>query len=398
LCGSPRAARAVLGCMFWNPHIIIDGPKFISYVDPFTLETTKHRRNNERRKDGSEYSDGSMTTSARTTLPQTRHLGADDTRHNTMGDAGITTFPEPDSRRTSDPATDTEFEKDRFNEKEQDRRPSDVAAHSGDEDIVWRYLTFETEVPPPSSLYPSVHPTPLPSDPHPTSCDHGPAPEPPDLAKYTNPFDWPETRKNYTIWVACIITALTAYSAGSYSPGIGQMTEEWHVSNVAALVGITTFTSGKFHCISHGMLQLLKKPRLRRRAHGSCAVLRDQRPTTRLYRVRSPLRPLPALHRPHALLRRHASRALPCRRRRLDLLDNGRRRRRGHLPHRAAQHAHGALLRRRPLWHRPGSPGLWLCGTEHNMAVDLLPAGHHEQHHGRRDHHHLQRNPVFGPP
>ena len=188
-------------------------------------------------------------TSAEINLPKMSELGADDTRHS-MGDTGITTsFPESDSRRTSDPATDLEFEKDRFDEKEQDRyHRSDLPTDNGSEkEIVWQYLTFETEVPPPSSLYPSEVPTQLPNDdPHPTTCDHGPAPEPPNLAKYMNPFDWPETRKNYTIWVACIITALTAYSAGSYSPGIGQMTEEWDVSNVAALVGITTFTTGEF--------------------------------------------------------------------------------------------------------------------------------------------------------
>jgi hypothetical protein len=255
LDGSPRAARAA--------HLVnvLDSPYhhrppefcFLRHL----LYHRSHQPSQSRRaaEKGPEYPDGSMT-SAEINLPKTSELGADDSPH-AMRDTGITTFPEPDSRRTSDPATDTEFEKDRFDEKEQGRYPrSDFPTHNGsEEEIVWRYLTFETEVPPPSSLYPSVHPTQLPSDdPHPTSRDHGSAPEPPDLAKYTNPFDWPETRKNYTIWVACIITALTAYSAGSYSPGIGQMTEEWGVSNVAALVGITTFTTGEFNRCLRGVL------------------------------------------------------------------------------------------------------------------------------------------------
>lgn len=193
-----------------------------------------------------------MATTAEINLPKTSELGTESTRHN-MSDTGISVFPEPDSRRTSDPATDTDFEKDRFDEKEQSRRPSDSASHSGDKEIVWRYLTFETEVPPPSSLYPSVLPTRHPTDQHPTTSDHGDAPQPPDLAKYTNPFDWSESRKNYTIWVACIITALTAFSAGSYSPGLEQMTAEWGVSNVAGLVGITTFTTGKLFHRLHAM-------------------------------------------------------------------------------------------------------------------------------------------------
>lgn len=46
------------------------------------------------------------------------------------------------------------------------------------------------------------------------------------------------------IWISCVITSLTAYTAGSYTPGLAQMTEEWHVGDVAALVGITMFTTG----------------------------------------------------------------------------------------------------------------------------------------------------------
>ncbi|RAR07539.1 leucine rich repeat protein [Stemphylium lycopersici] len=98
-------------------------------------------------------------------------------------------------------------------------------------DIVWHYLTFDIELPHPTTIYPEQP-------------GQEPPPEPPNLVKYTNPFDWSESRKSFTVWISCVITALTAFSAGAYTPGVEQMTEEWGVSSVAALVGITTFTTG----------------------------------------------------------------------------------------------------------------------------------------------------------
>ncbi|KAF2815033.1 MFS general substrate transporter, partial [Mytilinidion resinicola] len=97
-------------------------------------------------------------------------------------------------------------------------------------DIVWHYLTFETELPSPTSTY--------------ILEGQQSPPKPPDLVKYTSPFEWSKLRKKLIIWGACAATAITAFSAGSYSPGVGQMTKEWHISDVAALVGITTFTTG----------------------------------------------------------------------------------------------------------------------------------------------------------
>ena len=97
--------------------------------------------------------------------------------------------------------------------------------------IVYRYLTFETALPSPSRLGPddgaSVSP-----------------PEAPDLRDYESPFEWSEPRKTFITWLSCICTAFTAFTAGSYSPGIRQMTELWHVSDVAATLGITAFTTG----------------------------------------------------------------------------------------------------------------------------------------------------------
>ncbi|KAF2476569.1 MFS general substrate transporter [Lindgomyces ingoldianus] len=110
-------------------------------------------------------------------------------------------------------------------EKEEDQEEPELG------EFIYHYLEFQTELPSPTTIYP-------------LSEGQGEAPPPPNLVKYTSPFEWSNTRKNVIIWVSCIITALTAFTAGAYGPGVGQMTEEWHVSNVAALVGITTFTSG----------------------------------------------------------------------------------------------------------------------------------------------------------
>ena len=40
-------------------------------------------------------------------------------------------------------------------------------------------------------------------------------------------------------WLSCAVTAATAYTAGSYSPASEQLSEYWHVSQVATYVGIT---------------------------------------------------------------------------------------------------------------------------------------------------------------
>ena len=107
------------------------------------------------------------------------------------------------------------------------------AAHVGcDEDeIRYHYLTFETELPQPTSLKSNRQDAPAP-------------PEPPKLSKYTSPFLWSKLQKDIIIWLSVIATSFTAFSAGAYSPGLEQMTRHWGVSNVALLTGITTFTTG----------------------------------------------------------------------------------------------------------------------------------------------------------
>jgi len=101
---------------------------------------------------------------------------------------------------------------------------------TANEPIVYHYLTFETELPPLTSLGPAQ--------------DGSPAPEAPDLRNCVSPFTWPESRKTFITWLSCAITVVTAYTAGSYSPASQQMSEYWHVSEVAIYVGITTFTTG----------------------------------------------------------------------------------------------------------------------------------------------------------
>lgn len=173
---------------------------------------------------------GNMATNPEIDLPHLSELGSSD-----IDGPGISTYPKEDeeSRRPSrDPTSDNEKE---YVDSEQEQEGHGPAGRTRTQDkhgeIIWQYLDFDTELPHPATI-------------HSTLPDQGPPPDPPNLAKYGDPFKWGEMRKRVTIWVACVITALTAFSAGSYSPGIGQMTMEWSVSNVAALVGITMFTTG----------------------------------------------------------------------------------------------------------------------------------------------------------
>ena len=97
--------------------------------------------------------------------------------------------------------------------------------------IVYHYLTFDTILPSSSRLGPST--------------GHLiPPPEAPSLKDYDSPFGWSKSRKITMTWLSCICTATTAFTAGAYIPGSGQMAELWHVSDVAVNLGITTFCTG----------------------------------------------------------------------------------------------------------------------------------------------------------
>ena len=105
----------------------------------------------------------------------------------------------------------------------------EVAAEPVHGPIVYCYLTFETQLPLPTCHFPSCGTT---------------APEPPDLRPYESPFTWSESRKSLLIWLSCIATVFTAYSAGCYG-AVSQQTEtEWGISQTASYLGITMFTTG----------------------------------------------------------------------------------------------------------------------------------------------------------
>lgn len=100
----------------------------------------------------------------------------------------------------------------------------------GEAPIIYRYLTFETELPPPTNLGPAQ--------------TGSPVPEPPDLKTCVSPFTWSTSRKTFITCLSCLITAASSYSAGSYGPPSQQMSDYWGVSQTAIYVGITAFTTG----------------------------------------------------------------------------------------------------------------------------------------------------------
>ncbi|KAF2454335.1 major facilitator superfamily domain-containing protein [Lineolata rhizophorae] len=99
--------------------------------------------------------------------------------------------------------------------------------------IVHRYLTFETELPTPINTRATLN-----------GDSSEPPPELPSLVKFTSPFEWSSSRKSFITWLSCIATAITAATAGAYTPAAQQMQNEWDVGTVPILVGVTTFTTG----------------------------------------------------------------------------------------------------------------------------------------------------------
>ncbi|KAI1857751.1 uncharacterized protein JN550_013087 [Neoarthrinium moseri] len=100
---------------------------------------------------------------------------------------------------------------------------------SADTPITNVYLTFDTAVP-------AVNMTS-------SSCvDQLPAR--PDLSRYGNPTKMRNARKNTMLFLSCVATCLTAYTAGAYSPPADLLAAEFGVSRTAVLTGITLFTVG----------------------------------------------------------------------------------------------------------------------------------------------------------
>ncbi|ORY57782.1 major facilitator superfamily domain-containing protein [Pseudomassariella vexata] len=90
------------------------------------------------------------------------------------------------------------------------------------------YLTFGTSLPAPNS----------------SGFSDDTLPTCPDLSPYANPHEWPSSRKKVMLFLSCVATGLTAYTAGAYSPPADLMASEFGVSRTAVLTGVTTFTGG----------------------------------------------------------------------------------------------------------------------------------------------------------
>ncbi|OAL37636.1 hypothetical protein AYO20_03143 [Fonsecaea nubica] len=81
----------------------------------------------------------------------------------------------------------------------------------------------------------------------PTECPPGeasPKVKAPRLDRYVRPSEWSPARKNIMLCIACVATIFASFAASAYSPGAEQMAEEFHVSHVAVMVGITSFNMG----------------------------------------------------------------------------------------------------------------------------------------------------------
>ncbi|KAI0869192.1 major facilitator superfamily domain-containing protein [Hypoxylon argillaceum] len=98
--------------------------------------------------------------------------------------------------------------------------------------IEYLYLTFNTPIPNPAfraDLPPS---------------DEAPVSPTPDLVGFTNPLDWPKSRKNVIVVLSCVATFLASYATGAYSPAAPFIANELHTTTLATEVGVTTFCFG----------------------------------------------------------------------------------------------------------------------------------------------------------
>ncbi|KAL8367783.1 hypothetical protein RB599_003609 [Gaeumannomyces hyphopodioides] len=111
-------------------------------------------------------------------------------------------------------------------------------AVDGSTEITHLYLTFDTPLPVP--------------DTGPRRDDQAPAVPAPDLSRFADPLHWPRGRKNVMLFLSCVATLLTAYTAGSYAPPARGMAADLYdegtgkasTSHLAVLAGITTFCFG----------------------------------------------------------------------------------------------------------------------------------------------------------
>lgn len=116
-------------------------------------------------------------------------------------------------------------------DKQDDSPSTDLSNIEENSEIDWRYLTYDTKLTHPDVMEVGTD-------------GSASSPEPPDLTPYANPLEWSNFRKSSLLLLSCIATAVSAYAAGSYAPGIPQMSTYFKVSRVAVEVGITVFTAG----------------------------------------------------------------------------------------------------------------------------------------------------------
>ncbi|KAL4916108.1 major facilitator superfamily domain-containing protein [Aspergillus aurantiobrunneus] len=71
-----------------------------------------------------------------------------------------------------------------------------------------------------------------------------PLPPSPSLRDYSDPVQWPRTRKYTMLAMLSVATMLTTYTAGAYSPPVDLLAQEFQASATAVLTGTTTFCVG----------------------------------------------------------------------------------------------------------------------------------------------------------
>ncbi|KAH8887268.1 putative MFS multidrug transporter [Thozetella sp. PMI_491] len=64
------------------------------------------------------------------------------------------------------------------------------------------------------------------------------------IIKFGSPLAWSSSRRQAVVLTCCISAVFASFASSSYAPAKAQLVAEWGVSPVAALVGITTFTTG----------------------------------------------------------------------------------------------------------------------------------------------------------
>jgi len=133
------------------------------------------------------------------------------------------------SRSASGPRSTQGGEKENRKGKEKDIPAS--TSLSSDSPIEYLFLTFDTILPAPITS-PEVAATAV------------AVPKYPELNRYVDPVRWPKARKNLMMFLSCIATTLTAYTAGAYSPPVDIIAAELRTTREVALLGVTTFCLG----------------------------------------------------------------------------------------------------------------------------------------------------------